>query len=65
MDEGLDELSSGIEFSRRIMGPVGMPQFSTMIAEMLLLRGDVTAAQGCSRTKRFFVCAKRERFGVG
>ena len=45
VDEGLDELSSGIESSRRIMGQVGMPQFSTMIAEVLLLRGDVTAAK--------------------
>jgi DNA-binding winged helix-turn-helix (wHTH) protein/tetratricopeptide (TPR) repeat protein len=44
VNEGLEELGTGIESSRRIMGQVAVPQFSTMMAEALLLRGDTDAA---------------------
>jgi hypothetical protein len=43
--EGIEEFPQGIALSRRIMGQVAIPQFSTMMAEMLLLRVDVNEAQ--------------------
>jgi predicted ATPase len=43
--EGIEEFSHGIALSRRIMGQVAIPQFSAMMAEMLLLRVDVDEAQ--------------------
>lgn len=41
---GVSELAAGIEASKSIMGQVALPQFSAMMAEVLLLRGDVAAA---------------------
>lgn len=46
IDEGLDAVSAAIEASRAIMGQVAMPQFSAMMSEVLLLRGEVAAAEG-------------------
>jgi len=45
LDEGLSELTAGIEASKAIMGQVALPQFSAMMAEVLLLRNDVAAAE--------------------
>jgi tetratricopeptide (TPR) repeat protein len=45
MDEGVSELAAGIEASKAIMGQVALPQFSAMMAEVLLLRNDVAAAE--------------------
>jgi predicted ATPase len=42
---GVSELAAGIEASKAIMGQVALPQFSAMMAEALLLRDDVAAAQ--------------------
>ena len=44
LNEGLEELTAAIELSRRIMGQVGIPQQSVMMAEVLLLKGDVDGA---------------------
>jgi DNA-binding winged helix-turn-helix (wHTH) protein/predicted ATPase len=44
VNEGLEELTTGIECSRRIMGQVAIPQFSVMMAEILLLQDDVDGA---------------------
>ena len=45
VDEGIQELAAGIGSSRTIMGQVGFPQQSLMMAEALLLKGDVDSAQ--------------------
>jgi len=45
VNEGLEELTAGVESSRRIMGQVAIPQFSVMMAEVLMLRGDMDGAQ--------------------
>lgn len=45
MDEGVLELAAGIEASKAIFGQIALPQFSAMMAEVLLLRNDVAAAQ--------------------
>ena len=42
---GVSELAAGIEASKAIMGQVALPQFSAMMAEVLLLRHDVAAAE--------------------
>jgi predicted ATPase len=45
LDAGVSELAAGIEASKAIMGQVALPQFSVMMAEVLLLRKDVAAAE--------------------
>jgi predicted ATPase len=45
VDAGTSELLSGIEASTAIMGQVALPQFYAMMAEVLLLNGDVHAAK--------------------
>lgn len=45
MDAGYSELAAGIEASKAIMGQVALPQFSAMMAEVLLLRKDVASAE--------------------
>ena len=41
------EIAAAIEASKGIMGHVALPQFSAMMAEVLLIRGDVAAALAC------------------
>lgn len=45
LETGRSELSAAIDASRAIMGYVALPQFSAMMAEVLLLRDDVGAAE--------------------
>ena len=45
MEEGRSELAAGIEASKSIMGQIALPQFSTMMAEVLLLRKDLAGAE--------------------
>jgi DNA-binding winged helix-turn-helix (wHTH) protein/predicted ATPase len=45
IEEGRSELAAGIEASQSIMGQVALPQFSAMMAEVLLLQHDVAAAE--------------------
>jgi len=45
LDAGVSELAAGIDASKAIMGQVALPQFSVMMAEVLLLRKDVAAAE--------------------
>ena len=42
--EGLAELESGIDASKKIMGEIAMPHFISMLAEVLILRCDYTRA---------------------
>jgi len=42
--DGLVELQTGMEDSARIMGQVAMPQFHTMLAEVLIIRGEPVRA---------------------
>jgi DNA-binding winged helix-turn-helix (wHTH) protein/tetratricopeptide (TPR) repeat protein len=44
VEEGLSQLRAAIGASQAIMGEVAMPQFRAMMAEALLLRGDLLAA---------------------
>jgi serine/threonine protein kinase/tetratricopeptide (TPR) repeat protein len=44
--KGESEIAAAIEASTAIMGHVALPQFSAMIAEVLLARHDVVAADG-------------------
>jgi len=45
LESGRLELSAAIDASKAIMGQVALPQFSAMMAEVLLLGDDVTAAE--------------------
>jgi predicted ATPase len=45
IEAGRSELAAGIEASKSIMGQVALPQFSAMMAEVLLLRKDVAGAE--------------------
>jgi len=45
IEAGRVELAAGIEASKSIMGQIALPQFSAMMAEVLLLRNDVAAAE--------------------
>jgi DNA-binding winged helix-turn-helix (wHTH) protein/tetratricopeptide (TPR) repeat protein len=45
IEAGRLELAAGIEASRSIMGQIALPQFSAMMAEVLLLRNDVAGAE--------------------
>lgn len=44
---GEAEIAAAVEASKGIMGHVALPQFSAMMAEVLLVRGDLTAAETC------------------
>jgi DNA-binding winged helix-turn-helix (wHTH) protein len=44
-EAGVAELTAAIESSKAIMGEVAIPQFSAMMAEVLLVRGDVDGAE--------------------
>lgn len=44
-EKGRSELAAGIEASTAIMGQVALPQFYAMMAEVLLLEGDVRSAK--------------------
>jgi DNA-binding winged helix-turn-helix (wHTH) protein len=45
VEAGRAELAAAIDASRAIMGQVALPQFSAMMAEVLLLRDDVAGAE--------------------
>jgi predicted ATPase len=45
IEAGVSELSAAIDASNAIMGQVALPQFSTMMAEVLLLGKDVATAE--------------------
>ncbi len=45
IETGRSELAAGIEASKSIMGQIALPQFSAMMAEVLLLRKDVAGAE--------------------
>jgi len=45
VDKGKSELSAAIDLSKRIMGHVALPQFYVMMAEVLLLQGELAAAE--------------------
>ena len=44
---GEAEMAAAVEASKGIRGEVALPQFSAMMAEVLLIRGDLTAAEAC------------------
>jgi DNA-binding winged helix-turn-helix (wHTH) protein len=45
VERGTSELSAAIEMSKRIMGHVALPQLNAMMAEVLLLRGELESAE--------------------
>jgi hypothetical protein len=70
---GQAEIAAAIEASKGIMGHVALPQFSAMMAEVLLLRDDVTAAETWvtqateiedARDDRYFAAEVRRLSGV-
>ena len=70
---GEAEIAAAVEASKGIMGHVAFPQFSAMLAEVLLVRGDLTAAEACltqamdfetSRDDRYFAAEVRRLLGV-
>jgi len=70
---GEGEMAAAIEASKGIMGHVALPQFSAMMAEVLLVRGDLTAAETClthamdfehSRDDGYFAAEVRRLSGV-
>jgi tetratricopeptide (TPR) repeat protein len=44
---GEAEMAAAVEASKGIRGEVALPQFSAMMAEVLLIRGDLSAAETC------------------
>jgi len=51
---GEAEIAAAVEASKGIMGHVALPQFSAMMTEVLLVRGDLTAAETCLTQARDF-----------
>ena len=71
---GEAEIAAAVEASQGIMGHVALPQFSAMMAEVLLVRGDLTAAETCltqamdfetSHDDGYFAAEVRRLLGVG
>jgi predicted ATPase len=62
IDAGIAELSSAIEASKRIMGYIAWPQLNAMIAEALLLRDDVAAAEGWLQRAIAFADSHHDRY---
>jgi len=70
---GEAEIAAAVEASKGIMGHVALPQFSAMMAEVLLVRGDLMAAETCltqamdfehSRDDGYFAAEVRRLSGV-
>jgi DNA-binding winged helix-turn-helix (wHTH) protein/tetratricopeptide (TPR) repeat protein len=61
-DAGRDELAAGIDASYTIMGEVSVPQFGAMMAEVLLLRNDVDAAEEWLRRARHVGNANDDKY---
>ena len=71
--DGEAEIAAAVETSKGIMGHVALPQFSAMMAEVLLVRGDLRAAETCltqamdfehSRDDGYFAAEVRRLSGV-
>ena len=62
VEEGRSELSAAIDVSKRIMGHIALPQFNVMMAEVLLLRGDLAAAEAWLREAREFTRSHDDRY---
>jgi hypothetical protein len=71
--EGEAEIIAAVEASKGIMGHVALPQFSAMMAEVLLARSNLTAAEACltqamefetSHDDRYFAAEVRRLSGV-
>ena len=60
--EGEAEIAAAVEASKRIMGHVALPQFSAMMAEVLLARGDLAAAEACLTQAMEFENSRDDRY---
>jgi hypothetical protein len=59
---GESELADGIRLSKEIMGQVALPQFSAMMAEVLILRDDLPGAEKWLKAAIQFEAAHDDRY---
>ena len=60
--KGQSEIASAIDASRAIMGHVALPQFTAMIAEVLLVRSDFASAEGWLKQATEFESSHDDRY---